>query len=82
MWSRKFFCLPALTSLYNPPLLRLLSGEHRRLFFLDYVEDVYLVALFGLPLKCLTQTQCFSHTPPFMSLYPYFHKYISVSSYL
>ena len=40
-WRLSVYLL-ALTSLYNPPLLRLLSGEQRCLVFLGYyVEDAY-----------------------------------------
>ena len=43
-----------ITSLCDPPLLRLLSGEHRRcLVFSGFIEDICLVVLFTL-----SQTLC------------------------
>ena len=39
-WRSSVYLL-ALASLYNPPLLCLLSGEQRCLVFLVYVEDAY-----------------------------------------
>ena len=43
-WRSSAYLL-ALTSLYNPPLLRLLSGEQRCLVFLGYVEDTYYLMM-------------------------------------
>ena len=44
----RFLAYLFLTSLCDPPLLRLLSGEHHQcLVFSEHVKDICLVAFFG-----------------------------------